>query len=180
MASEDFSFPFFYSYPPYFTLQPVQETREKQSGLWRDLILKYCKHYKVYKLSIDSTDELPLFVNKAIDRRLSSEARAAFVSDLVKQGNAQWLDKLQRQVLILWKRLDEWAATIHSWARESGLEDMVTTVEELSSGDDTRGTELDGLPHELLIQALRLLEARGKAKLFKGTSADDEGVKFFA
>jgi len=29
------------------SLQPIKETRAKQSALWRDLILAYCKHKKV-------------------------------------------------------------------------------------------------------------------------------------
>lgn len=34
--------------PPLFnSLQPIKETRSKQSALWRDLILAYCKHEKV-------------------------------------------------------------------------------------------------------------------------------------
>ena len=32
-------------------LQPVKETRQKQIGLWTELILKYCKHHKVWLLS---------------------------------------------------------------------------------------------------------------------------------
>lgn len=37
-----------------------------------------------------------------------------------------------------------------------------------------------GMPKELLLEAARVLEQRRKAKLFKGTSADDIGIKFFA
>ena len=51
-------------------------------------------------------------------------------------GNAQWLDSGHHQCLILWKRLDEWAAALLEWARSSGMEDSVTTVEELLSGDE--------------------------------------------
>jgi hypothetical protein len=39
-------------------------------------------------------------------------------------------------------------------------------------------TELEGIDRGVLMRALRLLEQRGKAAIFKGTSADDEGVKF--
>lgn len=41
-------------------------------------------------------------------------------------------------------------------------------------------TELAGIDHTVLMRALRLLEQKGKAAIFKGTSADDEGVKFSA
>ena len=40
------------------------------------------------------------------------------------------------------------------------------------------GAEFAGLPRELLLLAVRALEAQGKAKLFKGAASDDEGVKF--
>ena len=33
--------PDFYHFPPFFTIQPVLSTREKQLGQWRELILKY-------------------------------------------------------------------------------------------------------------------------------------------
>ena len=41
-------------------------------------------------------------------------------------------------------------------------------------------TELAGIDRIVLIRALKLLEQRGKALMFKGTSTDDEGVKFSA
>lgn len=38
--------------------------------------------------------------------------------------------------------------------------------------------ELEGIDRTILMRALKLLENKGKLALFKGTSADDEGVKF--
>lgn len=35
-------------------------------------------------------------------------------------GNGLWLDKQQRQCLILWKTVPEWAGAIYSWARSLG------------------------------------------------------------
>lgn len=39
-------------------------------------------------------------------------------------------------------------------------------------------SELEGIDRTILMRALKLLENKGKLALFKGTSADDEGVKF--
>lgn len=175
-----FQLPYFYDYPPYFTLQPVEETRRKQSALWQKLILEYCQHYKVYKVFRTGGEDLPIFVNRKINRSLTQEAKTAFLEDLVASGHGLWLDRGQQSCLILWKKLEAWAATIHEWARSSGMQDSVMTVDELSSGDEVRGTELQGVPRELLISALRLLENKGKARIFKGTSEDDDGVRFFA
>ncbi|KAK9819282.1 hypothetical protein WJX81_008499 [Elliptochloris bilobata] len=148
--------------------------------MWTELILKYCKHHKEFVLSTDAAEDHPLFVRKSIDRRLNQEARVHILNELVLQGAGRWLDAGQRRCLVLWRPLAGWADAIYGWARGAGLEDSVTTVDELSSGDEVAGTELEGLPRELVIAALQELEARGKARLFKGSSADDEGVKFFA
>ncbi|CAL5228624.1 g11789 [Coccomyxa viridis] len=173
----DFDFPFFFNYPPYFTLQPVKETREKQVELWTELILRYCRQQRAYILSTSTADDNPLFYNRKIERRLNQDARLLFLGELVSRGNARWLDKDRRQCLVLWKKLQEWADTVYSLVRELGMQESVMTVDELSSGDEVAGTELEGAPHELLVEALKLLEAQGKAQLFSGEG--DLGVKFF-
>ncbi|XP_066363566.1 uncharacterized protein [Miscanthus floridulus] len=49
-------------------------------------------------------------------------------------------------------------------------------VEEIRSGFDTRGTELEGIDSTVLMRALRWLEQQGKAAIFKVN--DSGGVKF--
>lgn len=50
------------------SLQPVAETRAKQSALWRDLILAYCRAKRVWTVTADGGDADELFCNRAIDR----------------------------------------------------------------------------------------------------------------
>lgn len=50
------------------------------------------------------------------------------------------------------------------WPCGAGLTESVVTLDELTGGDDVRGTELEGLHREVLLRALRLLEQQGKAK----------------
>jgi len=52
-TSGSFTYPPFYSFPPHFTLQPVRETRDKQSALWGALILDYCRHHKVGSIPLN-------------------------------------------------------------------------------------------------------------------------------
>ncbi|KAL0304912.1 UNVERIFIED_CONTAM: Vacuolar protein sorting-associated protein 25 [Sesamum angustifolium] len=151
----EFKLPHFFNYPPYFTLQPVRETREKQIQLWKELILDYCRTQKIFVVGLD--EDFPLFSNPVIERSLSHEAREAFLSALV---------------------LEDWADLIISFVKDNGLEDGVMTVEEIRSGVESQGTELHGMDRTILMRALKHLEHRGKLALFKGTSADDEGVKF--
>ncbi|XP_051225235.1 vacuolar protein sorting-associated protein 25 [Lolium perenne] len=170
----DFKLPPFFSYPPYFTLQPVRETREKQVQLWKDLILDYCRSQKMYIISLE--EDFPVFSNPKIERSLSYEAKEVFLAALVSEGRAEWIDKSHKKCLILWLRIQDWANYILDFVKESGLE--VTTIEDIRSGIETHGTELAGIDRGVLIRALKLLEQKGKATIFKGTSADDEGVKF--
>ena len=51
-----------------------------------------------------------------------------------------WLDKGQRACLVLWRSLPGWADVLWQWARASGMENSVATIDDLSSGDDVRGT----------------------------------------
>ncbi|BAD72413.1 unknown protein [Oryza sativa Japonica Group] len=90
------------------------------------------------------------------------------------------MDKGHKKCLILWLRIQDWANYILNFVKDNGLEDSVMTVEEIRSGIETRGTELAGIDRGVLMRALKLLEQKGKAAIFKGTSADDEGVKFSA
>ncbi|XP_028759494.1 vacuolar protein sorting-associated protein 25-like [Neltuma alba] len=172
----EFKLPHFFNYPPYFTLQPVRDTREKQVQLWKDLILDYCKTQKIFVVGLE--DEFLLFSNPAIERSLSHEAREAFLSALVSEGRAEWMDKGRKKCLILWHRIQDWADIVVQFAKDNGLEDGVVTVEELCSGTESQGTELHGIDRTILNRALKLLEQKGKLVIFKGTSADDEGVKF--
>ena len=123
-------------------------------------------------------------------------------------GHALWLDKAHSQCLVLWKRLPEWAEVIYTFAQTYGLNDSVMTVDDLSDSEDTANTgsfrnlrtrcmlavlqatdmrlccpslaaELQGVPSELLMEAIKLLEGRGKAKLFRSQEGE-MGVKFFS
>lgn len=172
----DFKLPHFFNYPPYFTLQPVRDIREKQVQLWKELILEYCRSQKIFVIGLE--EDFPLFSNPAIERSLSHEAREAFLSALVSEGRAEWMDKGHRKCLILWHRIQEWAGIILNFVKDNGLEDSVMTVEEIRSGIESRGTDLHGVDRTILMRALKLLEQKGKLALFKGSSADDEGVKF--
>lgn len=55
-------------------------------------------------------------------------------------GNALWLDDSQRMCLVLWHSAEQWGDIILLWARSVGMEESVTTIDELSSGDEVQGT----------------------------------------
>lgn len=50
------------------------------------------------------------------------------------------------------------------WAATYGAAGTVVLLDDLRAGDDVRGTELHGLDREVLLRALKVLEAQGKVR----------------
>ncbi|KAG7339633.1 ESCRT-II complex subunit [Nitzschia inconspicua] len=172
----DFEFPEFYSFPPFFTIQPVEATREKQLALWRELILNYHQQHKLPTLVIH---ECPLWNNPDIGRKLNQQSIETVVDNLVQHGHAEWLDEAQTTCRILWRKPEELATDIYQWATVSGHIGSVCTLYELHSGEDVNGMSFEGLDEDLLRRALEVLEQEGKCTLFKGETSDEDGIKFF-
>lgn len=154
----------------------MEATKEKQLALWRDLILRYHQQHKLKTLVVH---ECPLWKNDAIGRRLSKEAIAQVVQDLVDQGQGEWLDDAKTQCRILWRKPEELATDIYQWATVSGNVGSVCTLYELHSGEDINGMSFEGLDEELLRRALEILENEGKCTVFKGETSEEDGIKFF-
>ncbi|XP_062181011.1 vacuolar protein sorting-associated protein 25-like isoform X2 [Phragmites australis] len=133
----NFELPDFFNYAPYFTLQPTRATGEMQVRLWKELILQYCKSQRIYIVSLEQ--DFPLFSNPAIERSLSREAKEVFLSALVTEGHAEWMDRNHNTCLILWLRIQDWASYILSFVKENGLGSTMP-IEDIRSGFDTRGT----------------------------------------
>nr|KYP44858.1 Vacuolar protein sorting-associated protein 25 [Cajanus cajan] len=106
----DFKLPHFFNYPPYFTLL---------------VILYYCCVIQLFFLFCLQSSLL---------------RRAAFLSGLVSERRAEWMDKGHRKCLILWHRIQNWADILIQFAKDNGLEDGVVTIEEIRSGTESQGT----------------------------------------
>jgi ESCRT-II complex subunit VPS25 len=75
----DFSFPEIYSFPPFFTLQPVPATLEKQLLMWCELVLAYCAHHKINALDVKAAESSPLFCNKSLQSMFSCSSSIFFM-----------------------------------------------------------------------------------------------------
>lgn len=170
-----FVYPWEYNFPPFFTIQPNQDTRRAQLSKWRSLVLNYCMANKIYSMETKTASNHPLFYNKAIGRQLTSEGLSVVLEDLREHGNLEWGDKGKAQFYVHWKTVGEWAQILHHHASESGLLNTVCTFYELV-GDDAQGKEFYGLDENVLKKALQHLEGQGKAALISFDG--NEGVKF--
>ena len=170
-------FPEFYSFPPFFTIQPVLATKEKQLALWRELIVRYHMQYKLKTLVVH---ECSLWKNDAIGRKLSREGIQEIMNDLIFHGYGEWVDEPEKTTCrILWRKPEELATDIYEWAVANGNIGSVCTVYELHSGEDVHGMSFQGVDEELLRRALGILEDQGKCTIFQGDTSSEDGIKFF-
>ncbi|TFK10719.1 Cytosolic carboxypeptidase 6 [Platysternon megacephalum] len=132
-----FEWPWQYRFPPFFTLQPNVDTRQKQMTAWCSLVLSYCRLNKQYTMTLMEAQESPLFNNRKLQRKLPVESIQVVLEELRKKGNLEWLDKNKSSFLIMWRRPEEWGKLIYQWVSKNGLTNSVFTLYELSNGDDT-------------------------------------------
>ncbi|KAF5297825.1 hypothetical protein FQR65_LT09896 [Abscondita terminalis] len=175
--SDQFKLPWQHSFPPFFTLQPHAETRARQISVWRTLILDYCRSRKICSIDIREASRHTLFSNTSIDRKLNAQILLTILTDLQRTQNADPIDKQKFCWLIYWHTLEEWASIIYDYVSSRGANNSVFTLFELTQGNDVQDEEFCGLGTDILIKALRTLEAQGKCELM--LELDEEGVKFF-
>ncbi|KZZ93455.1 ESCRT-II complex, vps25 subunit [Ascosphaera apis ARSEF 7405] len=188
MASQDtsdsFVFPAYYSFPPFFTPQPNTNTRLSQLRKWSALIRAYCRHHKIYRLSLVDVDS-PLFYNSTIQKRLSlAEARNVIDWMCREEGDrrAEWIGptgntNAKVTAYIWWRRPEEWATIIYEWVEQTGQKKTVLTLYELIEGEETMSQEFHGMDSTVMQKSLSVLVKNGKAQIFG--NEDEQGVKFF-
>jgi ESCRT-II complex subunit VPS25 len=109
---------------------------------------------------------------------LKSDGIATVLERLVKDGRGEWADPRHTRCLIYYKTPEEWADLIYRWASDHGFLDSVCTTYEIQHGDLASGALFYGLDTNMIQKALEVLQKRGKAQIFSGSS-DEQGVKFF-
>ncbi|KAI8941353.1 hypothetical protein NX059_002578 [Plenodomus lindquistii] len=186
-----FTFPPHYSFPPFFTLQPVASTRSSQLLSWSTLIQSYCRHHRIFSLSLIDALSTPLFTNSTLRRSLSlRDAKAVLAWMATPEGGnrAEWIptgaNKKAKgdegeggKAWIYWRRPEEWAVALEEWVERTGQKGTVLTLYEIVEGDASLREEFAGMDMELLQKSLGVCVKRGKAQIFGGEGS--EGVKFF-
>lgn len=120
-----FNFPPTYSFPPFFTPQPNTTTRHSQLQKWSSLIQAWCRHHRIFKLSLVEAADTPLFHNVALRKRITLAEARNIVDWMTKMEageggpRAEWVDgpnsKTKAAAWIWWKRPEEWAEVILDW-----------------------------------------------------------------
>ncbi len=178
-AFGEYNPPSFYNFRPFFTIQPVQATREKQLNLWKELIVGYHVFHKTFRM-VDPPS-FPLFKNNTIGRQLSPSAIKTVIEHIIHEGVAQWEDPSNPvNLLVMSKSTATIAHELYTWANKQNLLGFVVTVYELHSGDEYTDSPVMGMDLVVLRKALEVLETSGKAIFIAGANVDEDGVKFMA
>ncbi|VDP07336.1 unnamed protein product [Soboliphyme baturini] len=150
---EQFTWPWQYNFPPFFTLQPNLATREKQIEAWSSLVLQYCQHFKRFDLDVVEAQHSDLFQNDKINH------------------NLEWLDKQKSRCRIFWRSPADWGKLIYDWIVSTGQLQSVCTLYELAHGEDTVNEAFHGISEEVLTESLKTLEDTGKAEIIRSDSS---------
>ncbi|XP_023301510.1 vacuolar protein-sorting-associated protein 25 [Lucilia cuprina] len=172
----DFQWPWEYSFPPFFTLQLHEETRQQQLNVWCDLFLKYLKHINKFTVNIHE-NTFPLFNNETLNRRLTPEMILQILEKLQSTRHAHPLDKKRHEWQVYWHTLDEYGNMIYDWILETGQANSVCTLYEISHGDSSEGKGFYNIDEAVLLSVLRQLEEKGRCEVIEMDGS--YGVKFF-
>ncbi|EZF31858.1 hypothetical protein H109_03727 [Trichophyton interdigitale MR816] len=176
----DFIFPRDYSFPPFYTIQPNLTTREKQFQKWSSFIQSYCRHHRIYRLSLIDMISSPLFHNAELKKGLSLGDAVIIIDWMAGTAGgkrAEWFGSEKTIAWIWWKRPEEWATVLAGWVDETAQKNTVLTLYELMEGEATVSQEFHKMDPEVMQKSLQVLVKQGKAQVFG--SEDQQGVKFF-
>jgi ESCRT-II complex subunit VPS25 len=179
-TATEFVFPQIHSFPPFYTLQPNALTRTSQLRSWSSLIQAYCRHYRLFKLTLVEALDSTLFYNPATRKRLSAKDAKDVLDYMVsKEGEerAEWIGSQKAAAWIWWRKPEEWAALLEHWVNDTGQKGTVLTLYELLEGEATEKQDFHGMDMEVLHKSLNTFVKSGKAQVFG--SDDQQGVKFF-
>ncbi|EDQ90799.1 uncharacterized protein MONBRDRAFT_15611 [Monosiga brevicollis MX1] len=173
--------PWEYSFPPFFTLQPNEETRRRQLATWADWVLAYTKRANINRLVVADAPQMELFSNRAIARSLNADGIRSVLDYLEQRGNLEWIDG-GTSCLLIWQSPARWAQLLYDWAVRTGNTDTVCTFYELREGESTESEPFHGIDAEMLRKAVAALQREHKAELIQMNDAPndlEDGIKFF-
>lgn len=179
-----FHFPTYASFPPFYTIQPNLTTRARQLELWSSLIISYCAHHSIFRLSL-SSPPANLFSNTSLKRSLKpADIRTVleYMSQAENGGRIEFISPAMRgeqsnTCYVYWRTLTEWADAIYAWVDETGQKGAVLTIYEIREGEAVQGKEWFGIDETLLRKVLNVLVKRVRAQIFG--QEENAGVKFF-
>ena len=178
LINPNYTFPEYFKWPFFFTLQKHPETRRKQIEMWIRLVIKFCKDNKVWRLSKSEFYE-NMGKNPKIRRKLNNEGVDLIFNSLVSEKKAMYVNpKLHDDIFILWKSYEEWEKILCDAAITRQSIEKIETLDFITQDEENAAEEYYNMDRDLLILILKGLESKGKCKLIKDDDDSYMGVQF--
>jgi ESCRT-II complex subunit VPS25 len=175
---KNYTFPDYFNWPFFFTIQKHAETRMKQLSMWVDLSLGFCKENKVWRIS-KSQFFNNLGKNTKINRKLSNEAISLIFDFFVEKNFGIYCNpKTKDEIFILWKSITEWEEFIYAAAAKHQRIETIETLEYIINDEDNINEEFYNMDKDLLILILLNLEKTKRCMLLVDDNSRYIGVKF--
>jgi ESCRT-II complex subunit VPS25 len=159
-----------WSFPPLFTLQPNQQTRDAQLAEWQKIVSAFCESSRP-RVEVISLDDCPVWENRDLGRRLPPDGARAVADFMIRSRRAAFEVGSTTMLRVMWRSDDEWATLLHAFADRNGhvggnvllVGDLRAMVQE----------DFSGLEARTIVSALRKLAAQGRAQLSESADGDD-------
>jgi len=171
---------FYLSKPPFYTIQPHLETRNRQLKIWANLLIDYFQTNKMTESNIAelASDSNKLFVNPLLKRRLPLEGIKLVCEQLANTKMIEWKTPEKQSFFVFYYNPHEIADLIMKWVNNNLKKGKLETLQWISTGEETEETDkLYGMPIEILLKASKVLEETGKAQVFE-LEGREYAVKF--
>ena len=179
LINPNYTFPEYFKWPFFFTLQKHPETRRKQIEMWIRLVIKFCKDNKVWRLSKSEFYE-NMGKNPKIRRKLNNEGVDLIFNSLVSEKKAMYVNpKLHDDIFILWKSYEEWEKILCDAAITRQSIEKIETLDFITQAEENASEEYYNMDRDLLIMILQDLAEKGKCGLLKDNNGSYIAVKFF-
>jgi len=162
-----------WSFPPLFTLQPNQATRELQLREWQAIVAAFCAAHKQEVISLEDS---PVWENRDIARRLPPDGARAVADFMIRAGRAAPERGSASLLRVKWHDEKEWAQLLFEYGERVGARggDPIL-VAELRR---VTGAAFEGLEPQTLAGALRELARQGRAVVVEDEDEDNVAVQF--
>lgn len=173
----------FLTKPYFYTLQEHLPTQKKQLSMWSNITFTYFIKKNIYEFSRAQleAEDFGLFHNKKISRSLNKNFIDKILSELEASHKIEFKSANRNTFFVLKTSVDDLAEAIYKWAKSTARIGKIETIQYLCTSEDVESELFWGYPEEILLNACKVLETRGKVELFDLSDEENTnmmGVKF--
>lgn len=169
-----------YGWPPFYTLQPVRKTQEKQLDLWVERVLQKSRMESPFYLYVDPhSTSFACFEVDSLDRQVSIPLRRKIIEELVDRKVAKYISDDRAGIEVFPYPKDEIIVSLVQYVNNSQLFNVVLTVFECFFDEKVKQEIFYGLHEGFIKEILMQLKDTNQLLIFNPSHPFHEwGLKF--